>query len=295
MTARRARRARPGEAPFIVLPYAVADGARNMALDEAMLELAAGGSTLLRFYGWEPWCLSLGRHQTIPTHLLRKLCKHIRPGVDAVRRPTGGRAVLHGPEITYAFACPDRAWGGPKRVRTTIHSALGDGLRSLGVNIDVAIAETRTAEHDSKASRLSSAACFRDAAPGELTVDGRKVVGSAQRRRNGAVLQHGSILLEDHQARADLDDTGWELVSTLGVGPWSEPVSSSQSAIGLREALHPEVDPLVVVERLTATLTRVFGGGGREATACAALADLAVRYESDHRSADRLRRRPPRT
>ena len=293
MTARRAR-SRPGGSPCLVLPYAVADGARNMAVDEAMLELASGGATLLRFYGWEPWCLSLGRHQPIPTHLLRKLCNDVRPGVDAVRRPTGGRAVLHGPEVTYALACPDRAWGGPKQVRNKIHSALGEGLRSLGVRIDVATAAMTTADHASKAGRLSSAACFRDAAPGELTVGGRKVVGSAQCRRSGAVLQHGSILLDDHQGWAELDGPGWELGSTLELGPWPERVSASRSAIGLREALHPDVDPLVVVERLTATLTAVFGRTAKAATACTALADLAARYESDHRSADRLRRHPLR-
>jgi len=69
VTAQRAR-ARPRGSPCVVLPYAVADGARNMAVDEAMLELAAGGSTLLRFYGWEPWCLSLGPHQAAPDRLL---------------------------------------------------------------------------------------------------------------------------------------------------------------------------------------------------------------------------------
>ena len=210
MTARRAR-SRSGGSPCIVLPYAVADGARNMAVDEAMLEHAANGPTLLRFYGWEPWCLSLGRHQVAPDCLLGRPAKDVRPGVEAVRRPTGGRAVFHGPEITYALACPVRDWGGPRAVLRTVHRALAYGLRSLGVPLDDRTPEGAGASDAAResscaeAAGLSAASCFRDPAPGELTVRGRKLVGSAQCRRRGSVLQHGSILLEDRQELGDLD------------------------------------------------------------------------------------------
>ncbi len=281
MTARRAR-ARSGGSPCIVLPYAVADGARNMAVDEAMLELAAGGSTLLRFYGWEPWCLSLGRHQTAPDRLLGRSPAELRPGVDAVRRPTGGRSVFHGPEITYAFACPARAWGGPRAVLRTVHRALAEGLRAVGVPLDTTQgddAEARLA----KAARISAASCFRDPAPGELTVRGRKLVGSAQCRRRGSVLQHGSILLEDRQRLGDLDE-----------GAAAE-VSGERPAIGLNELLDPVPDPRLIVERLADSVARAFGAPATAGTnapaqvaSSRALVRLAAPYERIHRSGARL-------
>ena len=288
MTARRAR-ARPGGAPCIVLPYAVADGARNMAVDEAMLELAAGGSTLLRFYGWEPWCLSLGRHQTAPDRLLGRSPAELRPGVDAVRRPTGGRSVFHGPEITYAFACPARAWGGPRAVLQTVHRALAEGLRAVGVPLDTTQGDDAEARL-SAASRISAASCFRDPAPGELTVRGRKLVGSAQCRRRGSVLQHGSILLEDRQRLGDLDgrDGGPDEGSAAGV-------SGEQPAIGLNELLDPVPDPRLIVERLADSVARAFGAPAAAGTnapaqvaSSRALVRLAAPYERVHRSGARL-------
>lgn len=293
MTARRTR-ARPRGSPCVVLPYAVADGARNMAVDEAMLELAAGGSTLLRFYGWEPWCLSLGRHQEAPGRLLGRSPDDLRPGVDAVRRPTGGRSVFHGPEITYALACPARAWGGPRAVLQTVHRALAEGLRAVGVPLDT----VRTGDAEASlaaASRLSAASCFRDPAPGELTARGRKLVGSAQCRRRGGVLQHGSILLEDKQHLGDLDarDVGPDERAAAGV-------SGKGPAIGLNELLDPVPDPRLIVERLTDSVANAFAApaaaaasaSGEIATsASAALFRLAARYERVHRSDAWLRRR----
>lgn len=284
MTARRAR-ARPGGSPCLVLPYAVADGARNMAVDEAMLELASGGSTLLRFYGWEPWCLSLGRHQTAPDRLLGRSRDDLRPGVDAVRRPTGGRSVFHGPEITYAFACPARAWGGPRAVMQTVHRELAEGLRALGVPLDTARSDDAEASA-AAASRISAASCFRDPAPGELTARGRKLVGSAQCRRRGGVLQHGSILLEDRQRLGDLDgrDVGPEENAATGV-------SGKGPAIGLNELLDPLPDPRLIVERLAASVASAFGAPATAATKApagiatsAALTRLAAGYERLHRA-----------
>ena len=317
MTARRARAMSGGErftAPgadagschgLLVLPCAMADGARNMAVDEAMLEIAAGGPTLLRFYGWEPWCLSFGRHQTAPDRLLGRSPEELRPGIDAVRRPTGGRAVFHGPEITYAFACPARAWGGPRAVLQTLHRALAAGLRSLGVPVDEAdrgdpgrgdTAETGLADM----SPVSAGSCFRDPAPGELTVHGRKLVGSAQCRRRGAVLQHGSILLEDRQELGNLEPA---IAPEAGS---AAAVARDDSAIGLSELPGPIPEPRVIVARLAEHVARAFGapatgGAGAAASPAASTPDwsrvrhVATRYEPAHRTADWLwrRERPP--
>ena len=259
-----------------------------MAFDEAMLEYAAEGRTLVRFYGWEPWCLSLGRNQPAPARLRGRLLRDIRPGVDAVRRPTGGRSVFHGPEITYAFACPDRAWGGPRQVLRAVHRALADGLRSLGVPVDDLPKDARQPPGSTEPFALSAAACFRDPAPGELTVGGRKLVGSAQRRRRGGVLQHGSILLEDRQALADLEDPG---------GPRRSPEAPERRlAVGLRETISATPDTRAIVRRLEETLTREFGPVASSASTSATVAALdrvAAGYMSGHRSAARLRRGGP--
>lgn len=297
MTARRAR-SRSGGSPCIVLPYAVADGARNMAVDEAMLEHAANGPTLLRFYGWEPWCLSLGRHQVAPDRLLGRPAKDIRPGVEAVRRPTGGRAVFHGPEITYALACPVRDWGGPRAVLRTVHRALAYGLRSLGVPLDDRTPQgaggSDAARESSRAETvgLSAASCFRDPAPGELTVRGRKLVGSAQCRRRGSVLQHGSILLEDRQEFGDLG---------RGAGTnedFASPAARKGPAIGLSELLDPMPDPRAVVVCLANSVADAFGTHAATATppTSSILTRLATRYERVHRSGAWLwhRERPSR-
>ncbi|MDE2877525.1 hypothetical protein [Candidatus Palauibacter soopunensis] len=262
-----------------------------MALDEAMLELAAGGSTLLRFYGWEPWCLSLGRHQTAPNRLLGSSPDDLRPGVDAVRRPTGGRSVFHGPEITYALACPARAWGGPRAVLQAVHRALAEGLRAVGVPLDTV--QSADAEAGFAAARISAASCFRDPAPGELTARGRKLVGSAQCRRRGGVLQHGSILLEDKQHLGDLAGRDIEPRGSAPAG-----VSGRGPAIGLNELLDPVPDPRLIVERLTDHVARAFGSPAAAATSAsagiatsAALTRLATGYERVHRSGAWLWRR----
>ena len=292
-----------GGPPCVVLPYAVADGARNMAFDEAMLLYAAEGRTLVRFYGWDPWCVSLGRNQPAPARLLGRARGEIRPGVDAVRRRTGGRSVFHGPEITYAVACPDRTWGGPKRLLRIVHGALAEGLRAVGVAIDdvprrppAASGSSATAGRSAASGSvagmgsvagpaLSTAACFRDPAPGELTVNGRKLVGSAQRRRGGGLLQHGSILLEDRQALADLEGTA-DGMGSSAASAWAGP-----PAIGLRETLSVTADVDMIVRRLEAALAGAFGPPASAADAAAVLPALeraAAACLPEHRSAARL-------
>ena len=259
-----------------------------MGVDEAMLERAAEGPTLLRFYGWEPWCLSLGRHQSAPARLLGRPRAALRVGVDVVRRPTGGRAVFHGPELTYAFACPARAWGGPRAVLRALRDALAEGLRSLGVPLDGLADREGPANPDAGVSRprgealaITAAACFRDAAPGELTVRGRKLVGSAQCRRRGALLQHGSILLEDRQSLGDLEG----------------PVDGRRGAIGLAEILELVPSRRVIAQGLAPVVARRFGGPGPRIVAASVVSSFARRtaaFETVHSSAAWLWRRSTR-
>lgn len=159
-------------------------GATNMARDHALAAGLRPGTGTLRFYRWSPATLSLGRNEPF-TVRYREFLRE-RTDIDVVRRPTGGRAVLHDRELTYAVVLPARALGGPRRVYRRINRALMEGLRGLGA--DARLAGGRALSPD-------AGPCFLEPAEGEVVVAGRKVVGSAQVRIGNAVLQHGSLLL----------------------------------------------------------------------------------------------------
>jgi lipoate-protein ligase A len=165
-------------------------GWANMAIDMALLDRAEQfQESCLRLYSWQPHCLSFGRHEPAARRYDRDRIASL--GLDTVRRPTGGRAVWHSREITYAVAAPLRSFGSLRQVYLEIHSTLADSLRSLGVPASLA-AKTASAP-------LDAGACFAHPVGGEVMVGNRKVVGSAQLARGSVFLQHGSILLEDEQ------------------------------------------------------------------------------------------------
>ena len=168
-----------------------ADGAANMAIDEAMLEAVSEGKmpSTLRLYAWEPACLSLGYAQASREVDAERLTAH---GWSIVRRPTGGRAILHIDELTYAIAAPTsdlRVEGGVLASYRRLSAGLLAGLRQLGL-----APEVRDAEPVGDDER-GDPVCFEVPSAYEITVDGRKLVGSAQLRRQGGVLQHGSLPL----------------------------------------------------------------------------------------------------
>ena len=170
------------------------DGATNMALDDALLARARRtGEVVVRVYTWVRPTLSLGRNQTARgTYDADRAAAH---GIDVVRRPTGGRAVLHARELTYSVTAPVDALGTPLRAAyARINGMLGDALGTLGVAAQPAPARGR-------ARRPDGAPCFEAPAAGELVAgaEARKLVGSAQWREDGALLQHGSILIDDDQ------------------------------------------------------------------------------------------------
>lgn len=167
-----------------------------MAVDEALLRDAEQqGRASLRLYRWSPPCLSFGRHESAAARYDRAEIE--RRGLAVVRRPTGGRAVWHEHEVTYAVAAPIAAFGSLRESYHAIHARLAAALRSLG--LDVTLAPHRPAV------RLSAgaAACFATPVGGEVLVEGKKVVGSAQVRLGTAFLQHGSILLAGSQTLVD--------------------------------------------------------------------------------------------
>lgn len=168
-----------------------APGAWNMAVDQALADgVQAGGPPVLRVYRWRPPCLSLGRNQPTDGYDRDEIR---RRALDVVRRPTGGRAVLHHRELTYSVTVREGALGGPRDAYAAVNRALVAGLRRLGVDARVHAGGT------GRAPLPSLAPCFEVPVEGEVTAGGRKLVGSAQRTEDGVLLQHGSLPIEDDQ------------------------------------------------------------------------------------------------
>ncbi len=167
------------------------DGAVNMAWDQALMARARHtGEAVLRVYAWHRPTLSLGRNQT--ARGAYDLDRAAGLGVDFVRRPTGGRALLHHHEVTYSVTAPDAFDATLGGAYSRINDLLLQALHALGVPAELAGAAGRT-------PAPGLAPCFDLPAAGEIVVGGRKLVGSAQWRHDGALLQHGSILLADDQ------------------------------------------------------------------------------------------------
>lgn len=166
-------------------------GFENMAIDHAMFDLSeATGAHLWRLYRWEPHCLSFGRHE--PARRRYRLDLISAEHLPCVRRPTGGRAVWHARELTYAVAAPLSQYGSLHLAYRAIHQILATAVAALGATPELA--------PDRTTPGLGSGPCFAVAVGGEILVAGKKVVGSAQRRGERALLQHGSMLLEDDQS-----------------------------------------------------------------------------------------------
>jgi lipoyl(octanoyl) transferase len=169
----------------------------NMALDEALLNWHSEGKIppVIRFYGWNPPTLSIGYFQNVVKEIdLDSVKKH---GLGFVRRPTGGRGVLHEHELTYSVIVSEEHPEMPKTVTEAyrvISEGILKGFQHLGLEAYFAVPKTKEERDALKAPH--SAVCFDAPSWYELVVEGRKVAGSAQTRQKGVILQHGSILLD---------------------------------------------------------------------------------------------------
>jgi lipoate-protein ligase A len=174
---------------FILSPPAT--GVENMALDEAILMSVIAGEAppTLRLYAWEPPCLSIGYAQPVADVDQKMLGKY---GWDLVRRPTGGRAILHTDELTYAIvgtSTDQHVGGGVLESYQRISRGLVASLTLLGMSVEV------QPDLSIPEEQRSNPVCFQVPSAYEITVNDRKLIGSAQVRRRGGVLQHGSLPL----------------------------------------------------------------------------------------------------
>lgn len=217
-------------------------GAWNMGVDHALALRAQEG--VIRWYRWERPTLSFGRNEPVPPSIRERLEAAGEPAT--VRRPTGGRAVLHHHELTYAVVVP-REWRAPPGVgrwspRTlyaAVHAGIVEGLRGLGIPAEVVVSGAVLPP--------GAGPCFQAAAPGEVALDGGKLVGSAQARIEGALLQHGSLLLAGDQSGVD------RIMGRSGRGRAASLAEAAPGPV-------PGEDELIRV--LAEGILRAFGGRG---------------------------------
>ena len=247
------RRPLPGRWRTLVTP--AQSGAANMALDHALMDRARRtGERVFRVYTWSAPTLSLGRHQAARGRIDPAVARAM--GVALVRRPTGGRALLHHREVTYSVTASLGPDGSVRDWYESINAVLLIALRSLGVKADPASGVGRT-------PAPGTASCFVRADEGEISVEGRKLVGSALLRQGDALLQHGSILLDDDQGMLDrllpLDEArptpAGTIRQSLGRLPAVHDVASALFA-ALRTADVEDCTPLGTDARLQADAAR---------------------------------------
>mgnify|MGYP002762990595 FL=1 len=173
-----------------IIPYETSTGKENMQIDSDLLDFAIKNELkepIFRLYGWEPACVSLGRNQK-DDFLDYELLKS--KNIDVVRRLTGGRALLHDNEITYSFICPESFLQNGSHIVSSykeISQILIDKFKKLGIDLDFGA---------SKPIKTGFDYCMLISTGADLCYKEKKLIGSAQCRSHGYILQHGSILYD---------------------------------------------------------------------------------------------------
>jgi lipoate-protein ligase A len=203
-------------------------GAWQMAVDVALLESIRAGVSgpVVRFYRWTPPCVTLGKFQPVAANVRLDACRQL--GIEVARRPTGGRAILHAHEVTFSFLVAERAL--PAAGTSIMESyrvfgaAISAGLQGMGLPVELVDRQAAIRNGDPSAvGSVGNPACFAAKARCDLMIDGRKLIGSAQLRRDSVILQQNSLPLTIDFAqwgevfwRSD-----WEQVAAQGaVGLW---------------------------------------------------------------------------
>ena len=215
-----------------------ADGVTNMARDLALLDTVTAGTATWRWYAWDRPTVSFGRNER--TTGWYTAASVAGAGLAVVRRPTGGRALLHARELTYSVTLPLPAQVGWRQAYDAINEVLLTVLREAGV--PAVLSEGAAVPPD-------GLRCFDLPAPGEIAVHGRKLVGSAVWRQGAGYLQHGSLLIHDDQAR--LMEARCDAPTADPWPPNAPPLAATLSA------LFPTLETNAIVARLTAALPTV--------------------------------------
>lgn len=246
---------------FRLIPYGEYDAVTNMAVDEVLLDqhLLGKSPPTLRFYGWTPPAVSFGYGQKVAAETIERIQK---AGYGVVRRPTGGRAVLHEGELTYCFVASSKAEmesevetgnepileASVARAYRQICDALITGLVELGVEASLG--------KSADGSYKSYEDCFQATTQADLQYQGKKIVGSAQLRRRNAVLQHGSIMI--NQAQDKMAQLLGTKSSTRDIDATAPEQGDNQRHFNLNEILKSEVSRSTLEDAIGKGFTRAF-------------------------------------
>jgi lipoyl(octanoyl) transferase len=166
-------------------------GKFNMEYDLHLTEICRPGEAYFRLYRWDPYCISLGAGQDYKSINAGKTSED---NIDVVKRPTGGRAVLHAEEITYSVVIPIDPVTSARQTYFEINAALSEGLKIYHPALALLEMEQQQTNLSEFYKTAAGAICFAAPSKHELKYSGRKIVGSAQRKMNKVILQHGSVL-----------------------------------------------------------------------------------------------------
>ncbi len=221
-----------------IIPYQKFPGAFNMAFDHFLAKsIYHDDAPVLRFYGWHPYCISLGYHQKVDNLDLALIKK---AGYQAVRRPTGGSAIFHSEELTYSFIVPKTNLN-QQQIYYSIHFYIAAALKKLGYNVD--LQKEKLSDNYLRKGK-STFACFNRASQNEIRFKSRKVVGSAQKLYQNSILQHGSLLIGSKQT---------EITRFLKGSPKTRDEQSlylKEHSISLKDINKRDVRPQVLCEAI---------------------------------------------
>ena len=169
-------------------------GTYNMAFDLYLSKICRPDDAFFRLYQWKPYCISLGMNQSYDSINLNKTRQN---DIDIVKRPTGGRAILHAEELTYSVVIPIEEKSSPRKIYHEINAALASGLKIYDNSLSIIEQENSQPDFRELYKNKSSDVCFAVPAKSELKFNDKKLVGSAQHKFGNIILQHGSILCGD--------------------------------------------------------------------------------------------------
>ncbi|MBR2525439.1 lipoate--protein ligase family protein [bacterium] len=178
-----------------VIPFEVNSGIENMQIDRSLLETAIRRQQrehVFRLYGWSPRCVSLGRNQKADFVDLAFLKQH---KIDLVKRLTGGRALMHDKELTYCYICPIDSLKNGDSIMASYREILQifiEPFKMLGIDLEIS--------DEKKYSNMDINYCMQISTSADICYKGKKLIGSAQYRKEGYILQHGSILFDYNKA-----------------------------------------------------------------------------------------------
>ena len=173
-------------------------GSYNMDFDVNLTKNYLPGDVYFRLYRWKPFCISLGSNQNFNEI---KLDKAASDNIDIVKRPTGGRAILHAEELTYSVVMPIDTNFTPKVIYHEINLAIYKSLKIYDERLTEIELEKKQPDFSSLYKNQTNSICFAVSAKNEINFNGQKLVGSAQRKMGNVVLQHGSILCDDYHKK----------------------------------------------------------------------------------------------